>query len=347
MNNNKLSVAYRAEMFRLFKSKSVWIFFIIVTVVVLSLLIVLSSVSFKTSSYNTWNVPEDVDAAIAKLDAKEAEYLALREESSQIVEIDNVLYAIRAERAVYKYFKDNGITEGKYRDFEMSQTILNAEEVYDYVSYAMLIGSSFIVFFYGAIAAGSLAGERKTGTLKISLLRPVSRKDIVFAKFLSYFTFASVTLIAEFFISTIFGLIATSGFMTPVVMVFNATSVSIINPFLALLLMLFFKLILVAVMIMGAVFISVICNGKVPAILLFLFLMCGMFSESLITLISILLLKVDLAGFIPINACDLTRCFSLTAGAGVGTVIPYIVFTVIYAVIFTVLSVVLFNRQDN
>ena len=98
---------------------------------------------------------------------------------------------------------------------------------------------------------------------------------------------------------------------------------------------------------MGAVFISVICNGKVPAILLFLFVICGVFSEAILTLFSTLVFKVNLAGFVPINACDFSNCFTLTGGAGIGTVIPQMIFGVIYAVIFTVLSYILFNRQDN
>jgi len=347
MNKSSFSVAYRAETFRLFKSKSVWIFLIIVTVVVLSLLIVLAAFSLKTDKYNTWSVPENLDVAIEELKENEQKYLKMREMTSDVTEIDTMIYAIRADIAVCEYFKSNGITTGKYRDFETTQTILNADDMYDYVDYAMRIAATFTVFFYGAITAGSIAGERKTGTLKIPLLRPVSRKDIITAKFLSYFTFAGATLFIEFFLATIFGLFAGGGFVAPVVMVFNATSVFIINPFVALLLGLLFELILLAIMIMGAVFISVICNGKVPAILLYLFLLCGVFSEAMITLIGTLVFKVNLAGFVPINACDFSRCFTFTGGAGIGTVIPQMIFGVIYAVIFAVLPYILFNRQDN
>lgn len=347
MNKSRFSVAYRAETFRLFKSKAVWFFLLGVTAAVLSLLIVLSVHSLKSSKYNTWEVPEDLDAAIAKLEKEEESYLKMRETTSDVTDIDTMLYVIRSDIAVYKYFKDNGITDGMYRNYETTQTMLTADDMYDYVDYAMRIVATATVFFYGAITAGSLAGERKTGTLKISLLRPVSRKDIVTAKFLSYFTFASATLVIEFFLATIFGLFAGGGYVAPVVMVFNATGVFIINPFVALLLGLMFKLILLATVLMGAVFISVICNGKVPAILLFLFVICGVFSEAVLTLFSTLVFKVNLAGFVPINACDFSNCFTLTGGAGIGTVIPQMIFGVIYAVIFTVLSYILFNRQDN
>lgn len=346
MKNGKLSVAYRAEMFRLLKSKSIWVFFIIMTVIVLLLLTVLSNSSFVTDSYNTWSVPEDIDKEIAELDKMEAEYSKELEYYPQDITINNQLYNIKVKKAVYNYFKDNGITEGTYQDFLISQTDLNIEDVYDYASYAISIAVGFTVLFYGSVAAGSIAGEKKNGTLKISLLRPVNRKDIISAKFLAYFTCAAVTLIAEFFVATVFGLIVADGFMTPVIMVFNATGVSVVNPFVALLIILLFGLIFIAIMIMGAIFVGVICNGKVPAVLFFLFLICGVFSGSIISLISTLIFNVDLAGFLPINACDLTICFMATKD-GIGTVIPYIFFAVIYAVTFTVLSYILFNRQDN
>ena len=185
MKNGKLSVAYRAEMFRLFKGKSIWVFFIIMTVIVLLLLTVLSNSSFVTDSYNTWSVPEDIDKEIAELDKMEAEYSKELEYYPQDITINNQLYNIKVKKAVYNYFKDNGITEGTYQDFLISQTDLNIEDVYDYASYAISIAVGFTVLFYGSVAAGSIAGEKKNGTLKISLLRPVNRKDIISAKFLA------------------------------------------------------------------------------------------------------------------------------------------------------------------
>lgn len=351
MKKSNLAVAYRAEMFRLFKGKGVWIFFTVVTVIILFLLIPMSQVMSDIPDSNELSVPEDIDAAIAELDAEEAELINSRENSSQDGEIDfdSELYKIKARKAVYNYFKDNGISEGTFKNFLINENgfTVTIKDVYDYVSYAMQISVSLVVMFYGSITACSIAGERKIGTLKTELLRPVNRKDIIFAKFLSHFTFASVTIIAEFFIAAVVGLIVADGFMTPVIMVFNATGVSIVNPFVALLIILFFGLIFLAIMMMGAILIGVICNGKASAILLFLFVLGGMLSSQIITNISMSLFHVDLATFLPINACDLTRLFSLSGGAGIGTVIPYMIFTVIYAVGFTVLSYILFNRQDN
>lgn len=96
----------------------------------------------------------------------------------------------------YSYLFDNNASENEYaHPLTIGITSNNDINAYDY-AYFVLRLFSFVIVAYAVMAAcHSIAGEIKEGSMRYLAIRPVSRKQVLFGKFLSIIITASILAI--------------------------------------------------------------------------------------------------------------------------------------------------------
>jgi|GEM_PF-2318365 len=344
---SNFSTAYKVEMRRIFKGKSVFLMMAVTFVVVMLVFASLASIKngAGSSSAMTLTVPEDIDDAINNTETALQIIETQRAEGYPVSQ--SRIYSLKAELAAYEYFKANNITDLSYKNFGYDIFNLAAMNMYDYVNYGIVVSSSVVLLYVVILAAASIAGERKNGTIKITLLRPVSLTTVILSKFLSLLTVAAIFIFGTFIVSCVFGLIACGGFAVPVLIVFNASCALLVNPFIAALLLLVFAMLLTAVLIFGGLFFSVLFRGKLAAVALSLVCLSGFGLSTVLSLISMLFGDFSLATVLPGNVCDWTAYFSQAMTPGFSSFYIALALTALYATGFIFGSIKLFNRQDN
>lgn len=131
----------------------------------------------------------------------------------------------------YRYLFENNKTEN---DFAQPLTIgstSNSEiNAYDYAYFILRLFSFVIVIYAIMTMCHSIAGEIKEGTLRYLSVRPVSRTQLLFGKWMSVLTMSAILTIFSFIISICVGG-AIYGFETNTILtIFNGTAPVVLHP---------------------------------------------------------------------------------------------------------------------
>lgn len=200
---------------------------------------------------------------------------------------------------------------------------------------------SLITLFTIIIAAGSVAGEFSWGTIKLLLIRPVSRSKILLSKYLSSLSFALTLLVFHYLFSFLLGgvLFGFSDISTPYLSYQNGTVVETSMP-LHLLSLYGLKSIDLLMMVTFAFMISSVFRNSSLAIGLSIFLMFT--GTQIVTLFAqyewvkyILFANTNLMQYIDGQPFveGMTLSFSITM-------------LVVYFVLFNAISWFTFNKRD-
>ena len=111
---------------------------------------------------------------------------------------------------------------------------------YDYMFYTLCIMAVLITIFAIMMTAISIGSEQDSGTIKLLLVRPFTRTQILIAKLLSVFFFILTFVIFSFIISLIAGAAVYGLPATNMLAVFNATKVFSAHPLVIILIQLVF-----------------------------------------------------------------------------------------------------------
>lgn len=136
-------------------------------------------------------------------------------------------YAKKALVTYLKYVKANNLYGQDIYTAGIDSYFLQAKAesfVYIYGS----VASTIILIYLMVLAAGSFADEMKNGTIKLLLLRPITRSQLTTAKLLALYSWGAVLMAATYLVSFAYGAArygSASG--DKLLMVFNAT-----NPFI-------------------------------------------------------------------------------------------------------------------
>lgn len=191
------------------------------------------------------------------------------------------------------------------------------------------------------IAAGMVASEFSWGTVKLLLIRPVSRTKILLAKYASTLLFALLMLVLLFSTSFLFGILffGFSGAETPYLSYSNGSVVE--QNMVTHIIQLFgFRSIDLVMMVTLAFMISTVFRSSSLAIGISLFLMFT--GPQLVQLLS----QYDWAKYILFANTDLQQ---YTTGTPLveGMTMPFsIVMLLIYFGLFAILSLYIFNKRD-
>ncbi len=107
-----------------------------------------------------------------------------------------------------------------------------------YMTFMLQIMSAVIIIFATITIVRSVAGERASGTLKMQLLRPIKKEEMLGAKILATWIVSIFILLFTFILSAIVGICAFKMDAKQVLMVINATKVVSVAPFVEQLILL-------------------------------------------------------------------------------------------------------------
>ncbi|MGM8214819.1 ABC transporter permease [Bacillaceae bacterium W0354] len=172
------------ELFKIYIRKSTWTMYIILALIIIGgAVIMVVFDEFNTEYSDNWR---------AELEAENETYLR----EIQMYEDDGVEFITSYNHellAKNNYYLENDIKPLNYGAW--SYTLENAGLV------------SIISLLTIIIGAGIVSNEYKWGTIKLLLIRPISRTMILMSKFVAVFVFALLTMIFLFLVSLLTGAI--------------------------------------------------------------------------------------------------------------------------------------------
>lgn len=176
-------------------------------------------------------------------------------------------YQIKERIVMSKFLLDNNAVSSDYANvFTATKTSNSEKNAFDFVYFGLEITTFIIIVFTVVIAAGMLAGEQSSGTLKLLLIRPYSRSKILTSKLLATMIFATIFLLFSTIVLFLIGLFTMGANFTAILCVFNASSAFVVSPFVLLLIYLACILFKILMYILLALAISAIFRSNVAAV---------------------------------------------------------------------------------
>ena len=176
-------------------------------------------------------------------------------------------YQIKERIVKSKFLLNNNTVSSDYANvFTATKTSNNEKNAFDFVYFGLEITTFIIIVFTVVIAAGMLAGEQSSGTLKLLLIRPYSRSKILTSKLLATMIFATIFLLFSTIVLFLIGLFTMGANFTPILCVFNASSAFVVSPFVLLLIYLACILFKILMYILLALAISAMFRSNVAAV---------------------------------------------------------------------------------
>lgn len=186
------------EIKKIYIQKSTWILYSLLALIILSgaILTITTDVVTKEYGENTWK--EELQEENQKLTKEMEEEALFQDYNASIIEQNN-------------YYLENDIRPLGYNAWQYVQ------------ENAMLL--SIVSLFTIIVAAGIVANEFRWGTIKLLLIRPISRFKILLSKFVAVLLFAFYTLLFLVILSWIIGAIffGIDGFNPHIVMEKNGS----------------------------------------------------------------------------------------------------------------------------
>ena len=224
------------------------------------------------------------------------------------------LYSINENMSRQLYLLNNFGTENEFATvFNANKTSNQDINAFDFVYFGLEITSIVIIIFTVVLAAGMLAGEQSTGTLKLLLIRPYSRSKILTSKLLATIIFASIFLIFSTIVLFLIGWALYGVSFTPILAVFNGTSAFVISPVLMLIIYLLCILLKAIVFIVISLAISAIFRSNVGAVSISIVL------YFLISIMGTIFATSFWYGFLPFSNLDMFKFFGgsfITSNSG-------------------------------
>ncbi len=139
---------------------------------------------------------------------------------------DNTIYNAKVEIAFYQFLLDNNLNLSNIN--KAGSLSMNSA---GYIDSAITLAMGIITIFAIVMACKNLGGEKSNGTLKMQAMRPVSRSEMLSAKWLSVWSISSLMLVVVVVVAQIVAMIKFGVETKPVVCVLNA-KVAVKMPYL-------------------------------------------------------------------------------------------------------------------
>ncbi len=226
--------------------------------------------------------------------------------------------------------------------YRLDHNISPEDSAWDFVTKATDL-TSLITLFTIIVGAISVAGEFSWGTVKLLLIRPVSRSKILLSKYIATFQFALTMLLILFLFSFLIGaLLFGLGEVTQPYLAYENGQVVEKNMFLHTLSLFGFQCVDLLMMATFAFMISTVFRSSSLAIGLAIFLMfAGVQLVAILAAMDITWVK-----YLLFANTDLTPYFDGTPWVEGMTLSFSLTMLAIYFVLFNVTSWLIFNKRD-
>ncbi|SHH28282.1 ABC-2 type transport system permease protein [Virgibacillus chiguensis] len=303
------------EQGKIFIRKSTWIMYIILAVLILGSALLTNSLDGLKSEYDEDNWREELKQENAQLQKETEEYEDFEEYNNSVIAKNN-------------YYLENDIQPAPYTAWTF---------VDENISLLSIVSLLTII-----IAAGIVANEFRWGTIKLLLIRPISRSGILLSKYITVLLFALYTALFALVLMWIFGAIFFGiGDWNPSIVVEGEDGFKTISLIANIFTSFGFKLVNLVMMATFAFMISAVFRNSSLAIGVAIFLMMG--ASSIVSFFAdkewakyILFAHTDLSQYMDGNFLmleDNTMGFSIAV-------------LVVYYAIFMLLSWIVFTKRD-
>lgn len=175
-------------------------------------------------------------------------------------------YQVEEAYTKYLYLFKNDKTDADFANpFAFNKASNTSTNAYDYIYFTLEILSFLIIAFSVFLAAGMIASEQSSGTLKLLAIRPYKRSKIVCSKIMATMFFATIFLLVSVVVTLITGVIIFDLNSLPILAVFNAGNAFVISAPLLLVIYLVCMLIKIWVFVMLAFAMSTLFKSNVGA----------------------------------------------------------------------------------
>lgn len=342
----KFSKVFSAEFGKSLNAKS---FKILIVLILISIIII--GVAFTVISKVDTNqlnqlleseaLIEDVDIGLQTYKRTLEEYQALKKDGKiKFSPLDKTEYMLKSRVAIYEYMKENKLTFKDVNIYTETQLLMQNRSAIGFLRMLFDAILTIIVLYAIVLSASSIWGEKKDGTLKFALLRPVSRSTLFTAKYLSIFATSMIALLFALIVGSIYSMIFYDLTAKPILMVFNATSVFKSSAFGLLVGELIFGIITLFFMIQFSYFLCNIFQNKIGSVALIVLVLA---KELIIQLTAII--YVGYAGFF--SNFKLMGFFGLNGGYLAKQNFFASVFVIcFYVTAFIVVNYLTFEKRD-
>lgn len=256
--------------------------------------------------------------------------------------IGNREYSLTAEITAVKYIMDKELYGKSIPVFSggVDSMAMGESSAEGFLSLCMSLFSVIVLFYGIAIASGLIAREMKDGTLKLMLMRPISRNSVLTAKITAFISIVLVLFGGASLLSYIYGVIVYgSNGAEQVLFLFNARSASMSNVSTAVLVSFLSSCIQIVSLGLFALAVGTVSKNRTVGLVLGVLLSLG--AGSIITSI------------FSIDAFTFTHSVAFLGYFGLGSGIPvhgnfWIAFPlyVVYMAVFVVGTYWIFNKRD-
>lgn len=302
------------ELIKIYRLKSTLAMYVILAVIILgAALIVKIYGDFTTYEEGTWR--QTLEEENTALEAESAEFPGIEGFNSEIIESNT-------------YYLENDIMPASYGAW---QFVMENQMLLSLVSLFTII-----------VAAGIIANEFRWGTIKLLLIRPISRTKILAAKYSAVLIFSFVTAIVVLALSWLFGAILL-GFdgVNPHIVLFKESGLEYVSIFSEIMTGYGFSLVNLLMMATFAFMISAVFRNSALAIGLAIFLM---FAGNQIVFF---FMERDWAKYILFANTDLSQYFNGNSPMMEGMTLGFSVSVlIVYYIIFAALAWVFFAKRD-
>mgnify|MGYP004506464065 FL=1 len=147
-------------------------------------------------------------------------------------------YLINEQKNICKYYLETNKYAFEYANpLSLSVTSNFETNAYDFMYFALEICSFIIIVYVVFLGATMITGEYASGTMKLLAIRPYSRRKILGSKLLATILVGLIFLLITFIITFITGGILFGFASMPMLLIFNATSVTSLSPILVILIL--------------------------------------------------------------------------------------------------------------
>ena len=214
------------------------------------------------------------------------------------------LYQINERIAKNNFLISNGLTSNQFSSV-FSPTMSSGDKVsaFDLVYFGLEICSFIVLIFCVVLAGGMIAGEQSNGTLKVLATRPFSRNKILTSKILASMIFGTIFIIFSALVLFIIGYALYGLDTTPILAIFNASTVFTISPILLILIYLALIIVKMLFYVLFATMISVVFRSNVGAVAI------SIFVYFLSALFAVLFTSSSWYAFLPFAGIDFFKFF--------------------------------------
>ena len=246
---------FKAELYKIAKGKSLLKILIAVAIIFTATALLFSFLYNITGGIIPTMSPEGDTVTQEDVDAAKASYeyaQTLEDNMSAPLKMANTsVYSAKATYTLYKYMYENNLSFTSVRTF--GSISLTTDGFILFILQVM----AFAVAIYATVTiVKSFAGERSSGTLKMQLLKPISKEAMIMGKMLATWVVSIGVLLVTFLLAAIVGVCAYKVDPKSVLIVLNASHVIKSNAATELILYLFYYIIQITQYIVFGMFMS-------------------------------------------------------------------------------------------